>query len=124
MNVVGIWLDDRRLIWADSGDLEPETGERVSARLPDGDYSGTVYVAAGQWLSPPDRIDGIVLRVEPETVEPHSDEIPGADMPPLGSAARTDGMEGIVTAIDPVRRLVTLSPEEGDSTVLPVSELL
>lgn len=124
MKVIGVWLDVRRMIWADAGELEPALSDRVVVRLPEGELSGRVHVAAAQWLAPPGAVDGIVTTVERQTVARVEEDIPGADMPPLGTRARVGGVEGLVTAIDPVHRLVTVTPETGEPVTALVTDLL
>ncbi len=125
MRVAGVRLGDGRAVWVDAGAWELAPLDAVIVRLEAGDFTGSVFVTPEQLVRGVERIDGTVVEVSPaSTDEEKCADLPGADLPPLGSVVRTDRVKGRVTALDPTRRLATLTRDDGSQVVVPVDDLL
>jgi hypothetical protein len=89
--------------------------DRVRALCDGETLDGTVYVAPEQLLRPPETVIGSVLGVLPQRAsDVGCHDLPGADMPPLGSRVRFDTLEGVVTGLDPLNRRMTVRTDQGD----------
>lgn len=123
MSAVGVVLSDCRLVWVDT-DVPVAAFEPVLVYLPEGERDGIVVVATGQLLtSCPGTVGRLVAR-RSSTLEDHDcDDLPAADLPPLGATIDVAGTPGVVIAVDPVRRTVTISPGHGaDPITCPWTE--
>jgi hypothetical protein len=117
VNIAGVELDGGRLVWA-STTTPLELLDRIVLHLPEGEIEGTVLVAPGQLLRAPAGASGKVLRVLPRsTLESLCAALPGADMPPLGTRFTSEAVSGLVTALDPVARTLSVTPDDGSQSV-------
>ena len=114
MRVAGVRLDGGRAVWADARTNELSPLDRVTVHLEAEELSGWVFVAPAQLLQPPASIEGVIVEVLPR---PEDDlecrELPGWEMPPLGTRVRTASAEGLVIAIDAAQSRVTLRLDDG-----------
>lgn len=115
MRVAGIRLPDDRVMWLDAGEHELAPLDRVRARAAGEDVAGIVFVAPEQVLQPPVEVAGTITDVAPRPrPDPGCDDLPGADLPPLGTRFEAGGVVGMVVRLDPVGRTVTVRPDEGE----------
>jgi hypothetical protein len=127
MRVAGVRCDDGRVVWADVGDRQIQPLDRVVVAVDGAEWHGHVFVSPERLLQPPEDIAGIIVRVEsPSDQDLSCADLPGSEMPPLGSTITIDGRSGAVTQIDPVRRTVTVTTDDGahierEVTALPSS---
>jgi hypothetical protein len=119
VRVAGVRLPDGRAIWADAAGWELVPPCRVLLRLPEGEVAGVVFVSPEQLLRPVPEVEGTVVAVQPRPDDDGGEDLPGSDLPYLGSSLTVGGRAGLVTGLDPVRRTVTLTMEDGDSVELP-----
>lgn len=105
-------LPGEPLIWADAGELEILPLDWVQIRRNGSEEWGHAYACPEDMLRFPGLPDAVVLSVRrssPPTSD--SEDLPGADMPPLGSTLESDGGTGTVIGIDPVTRITTVRTE-------------
>ena len=122
--MAGIRLQSGRTVWADAGEVKLAPLDTAVVRLAEGDASGTVFATPEQIIRPPEQVDGKVVEVRPHRVEEVScGDLPGADLPYLGTTIRTETVSGRVTALDAVHRLVTLTREDGSTVEMPADDL-
>jgi hypothetical protein len=120
MSVAGVALADGRLIWVETQhSVAPH--DRVFLHVREEEVGGTVLVAPDQLVGLPPTPVGVIVSVLPRaTFEPTCDVLPGSDLPALGTQATAGGIAGRVTALDPVARIVTITPiDGGDPTGVP-----
>jgi hypothetical protein len=102
------------MVWADAAGVPAEPLDRVLLVVKDAEQEGIIVVAPDQWVAAPVETNAIIKAVERR--EPKDDgSLPGADMPGLGTHLRSEEVEGVVTAIDPVARTVTMTSDGGGS---------
>ena len=124
MRVAGVRLEGGRAIWADAGQIQLATLDRVMVRSSNEEASGWVFVASEQLLHAPASIDGVIVEVLPPSEDGvECRELPGSEMPPLGSRVRTESVEGLVTAIDAVQSRVTLRLDDGSEVEVSPAQL-
>ena len=103
------------MIWVECGeDVKPS--DRVLAEVQGTTVSGTVYVAPDQLLAGDVHVGGRVVSIQSEpALGAQRLNLPGSDMPTLGSLVKASGIEGRVIQIDPVKRTVRLAlPDESE----------
>jgi hypothetical protein len=88
-------------------------GARVQIREADLLYRGLVVVGPGLLLGESPTANAQVVAVEPAGDVDEDLDLPLAAMPPLGSALATPSGSGMVTALDPVRGLATVTLSDG-----------
>lgn len=117
-------LSDGSALWVDAGELSVSALDEAIVRLNGGDRTGLVFVTPEQMLRAPEPIEGEIVGVRPREEEPEEcRELPGSDMPPLGSSVEIGGAPGKVTALDPVRRRVTVRTPDGGALEVAVEEI-
>ena len=125
MRVAGVRLPDGRVVWADAEAWPMSPLDTAVVRLSEGEVAGSVFVSPEQLIQPPERVDGVVVEIRPREIpEERCGDLPGSDLPYLGSTARAETIKGRVTALDPVKRLVTLTRDDGSEVEVPASEIL
>ncbi len=108
------------MVWLDADEAGIVPLSRVSVRLVDGDTHGEVFVTPEEFLTPPAHLDGIVVESRPPLPpDPDCAYLPGSEFPALGEMVQQGEVEGIVVALDPVQRQVTISAENGSPTLVP-----
>lgn len=124
MNIAGVALPDGRLLWARTG-ITVSVLDDVILRVDEEEIEGTVVVAPDQLLRPPGMAPAEVVQiVEREMRQASCDDLPGADLPPLGSRISVGEVVGRITGLDPVGRTVTVtSADESAPVQVAVSEL-
>lgn len=125
MRIAGVRLADGSAVWVDAGTLQLATLDAVLVRTSAGTLRGSVFVLPEHLLRPVERVDGTVLEVFPRTsAEERCADVPGGDLPYLGSIVRTADLRGRVAALDPIRRLATLTLEDGSRVDVSVDDLI
>jgi hypothetical protein len=130
VSVVGVRLTDGRMLWAEGGSLEMSPLDTATVQTSSGRVVGSVFVAPGQLIRPPPALDGKIVEVIPRerSREPCGD-LPGGDLPSLGSTVQgrdcpeRGSLRGRVTALNPVKRLVTVTLDDGTSVEIAAEEL-
>lgn len=118
MRIAGVRLDDGASLWTDAGDRVLQVMDRVDIRVDGNVLSGTVFVTPEQiMVGGADAAAEILSVGSPASSEP-DDELPGADMPPLGSLLTVDAVSGTVLQIDAVNRTVRIRTEDGTEPVV------
>jgi len=121
MKIAGIRLPDGSALWVEAGEMLVAPLDEARVRLTDAEATGTVFVAPEQMISPPQRTDGMMVEVrQREAPEEECGNLPGSDMPYLGSRIRVGALTGTVTAIDAMRRLATVTSLNGGSMEISV----
>jgi hypothetical protein len=120
----GVQLPDGRTVWIDAGDISVRPLDRVLIQAAGEVTEGLIVVAPPSLLAFTGTIGGTLVDVLPA---PDRDEtcgdLPGADMPPLGSHLDVDGAAGTVTAVDALGRLVTVTCEDGTTEEISADRL-
>jgi hypothetical protein len=125
VRVAGVRVADGSALWVDAAAWQLAPLDTVVVRTSAGTLPGSVFVLPEQLLRPVERVDGIVVEVLPAaSTEERCAELPGGDLPYLGSIVRTADVEGLVSALDPIRRLATLTLQDGSQVDVPVDDLL
>jgi len=125
MRVAGVRLGDGSALWVDAGTWQLAPLDTVLVRTSAGTLTGTVFVLPEHLMRQVERVDGMVLEVYASApTEERCADMPGSDLPYLGSIVRTGDVEGGVAAANPVRRLVTLALDVGSRVEVPVGDLL
>lgn len=110
MRIAGVRLENSRVVWVDAGDLDIDPLDDVVVAVDGGESRGMVIVAPDALLRPTEA-EGWVVHVAPgRPDEDDCGDLPGADMPPLGS--QRDG--GMVVSIDAVKRQVMVEMPDGE----------
>lgn len=113
MSVAGVRLAGGRLVWVEAGDWNPQPLDAVTVDADDREYQGQVIVAP-QALLRPVTASGKIVQVTPRpTEETDCSNLPGADMPPLGSKQP----DGVVVAVDAISRTFTVEAPDGARSV-------
>ena len=124
MRIAAVRLKDGRTVWADAGTWLLTPLDEVTVRLSHADALGTVFVTPEQLLQLPQRPDGVVIEIyQCEVDEINCLELPGAEMPPLGSTVPVQGTAGTIVRVDAVHRRVRLRQADGSEVVLPLADL-
>jgi hypothetical protein len=103
------------MAWLPAGPNELAAGDTVRVRMLGVDGLGTVVIAPDQFLRAPENTKGMILEVVPAEEQVESDELPLADLPPLGRDARTPAGSGTVIGVDPVHGMVMLRGADGET---------
>jgi hypothetical protein len=120
VTTVGVRLTDGKLVWVTSATHVLRPADRVRVTLSGAEWTGTVVIGPDGLLSPMPAVAGEVIeRVESQEDDLACDALPGADLPPLGSVVRLGPLEGVVTQLHPVQRLVTITDSSGEAHTLP-----
>jgi hypothetical protein len=124
VRVAGVRLGDGSALWVDAGTWQLGPLDTVLVHTSAGTLTGAVFVLPEHLLRPVERVDGIVLEVfSSSPAEERCADMPGSDLPYLGSIVRTGDVEGRVAALDPIRRLATLALDDGSRVEVPVDDL-
>jgi hypothetical protein len=124
MRIAGVRLDDGRTVWLDAGDLSVAPLDRATALLEGTEWEGEVIVPPERLLSPPDRIDGLLVKLGPPALdEDECEYLPGAEFPVLGQSVQWGEIAGTVVALDPAERRVTIAHSGGSESVFSLGEL-
>jgi hypothetical protein len=117
-------LEDGLVVWLDAGDFSIAPLGHVTAHLAAGDEEGQVFVTPEQILSPPTRIDGVIIHYySPVQSDQVCTDLPGSEFPTLGETVRRGDVSGIVIALDPVERRVTIAPEDAAPLVVSLDDI-
>ncbi|HEX6510553.1 MAG TPA: hypothetical protein VF221_23235 [Chloroflexota bacterium] len=121
MRIAGVRLPDGRAFWVDAGMHRLRPLDSVLLSLNGTSVQGTIFVAPEQLLSAVEVDEADLIEVlEADGVRHRCDDLPGAELPPLGSQL----LKGTVRAIDPIRRQVTLQLHDGEEVTFPLAEAL
>lgn len=108
------------MLWLDAGAHDLAPLDAVTCAITEGMCRGTVFVTPECMLQKPARVHGTIVAV---AESPHPDRdclnLPGADLPPLGSFWSAERVSGVVVRIDPVNRKATV--RQGDEVEVVVS---
>jgi len=116
VSIAGVALPNGRLVWVQT-DVPLQPLDRVAVRLPE-EIEGTVLVAPDQMVRLPVAAAGTIIRLFPEPLpEPDCSTLPGADLPPLGTVLTVAEGSGRVTALDPVQRTISITPDHGGEAI-------
>lgn len=114
MRVAGVRCDDGYVVWADARDLHIQSLDCAVVSVAGAEQHGHVFVTPELLVQPPAEVEGMIVHVEPS---PDPDlacaDLPGSEMPPLGSLVTIEGVYGAVTQLDPVQRTVTVTTDDG-----------
>lgn len=122
MRIAGIRLPDGRALWLDAGQHELVPLDRVHGSTAGGEVEGIVFVTPDQLLQPQAQADGTITDVERRhQSDPDCDDLPGADLPPLGTKFEAEGVCGTVVGLDPVAGSVTVRQDDGREVAVPLS---
>lgn len=122
MRIAGVHLDDGRRVWADAVECELAPLDRVRVDFASGETHGWIFITPEQLLGDPPPVAATIRAVVPSAPPKALDQdLPGADLPPLGTRTTMRGTTGIVTTIDPVKRTVTVTRDDGEIAVEPSS---
>jgi hypothetical protein len=125
MRVAGVRLANGSALWADAGTWQLAPLDSVLVRTSAGTLTGSVFALPEHLLRPVERVDGTVLEILPATsAEERCGDLPGSDLPYLGSIVRTAEVKGRVAGLDPIRRLATLTLADGSRADVSVDDLL
>jgi hypothetical protein len=96
--------------------------DEVTVDTGDAIVRGTVVVTPDQLLRPPAHTAGTITEVMPRwQPDPGCDDLPGADLPPLGTMWIADGEVGMIVRLDPVGRSVTVRQDDGREVTFPLT---
>jgi hypothetical protein len=125
MRIAGIRLDPERTVWVDAGSHTVSLLDEALVVLSDGKALGSVIVTPEQLLIAPEQIDGAIKELRPVSAreEPCSN-LPGSDVPYLGSQIGLPASAGIVVRVNAVARTATVRQQNGELVELPSSELV
>jgi hypothetical protein len=124
VRIAGVRLQDGSVVWLDAGSHGIRQLDRAIVRLAAGEVEGAVFVTPEAMLSPPPRVDGLV--VKSWTSSPPDRDcnfLPGSEFPVLGERVRSGDLEGTVVALDPVERRVTFAHGTDETSVVPLEDL-
>jgi hypothetical protein len=102
------------MAWLPAGPDALVAGDTVRVRTAGVEEIGMVVIAPEQFLRAPGGTEGMILEIVRVGEWVESDELPLADLPPLGAPARTPAGSGTVVGLDPVQRMVTLRGVDGE----------
>lgn len=124
MRIAGVRLPDGHALWLDAGQHELVPLDRVHGSTDGGQVEGIIFVTPDQLLQSPAEVDGTITDVMPrQHPDPDCDDLPSADLPPLGTKFEAEGVYGMVVGLDPVGRIVTVRQDDGnEGTLLHDSE--
>lgn len=124
MRVAGVRLADGDAVWAEAGTWALMPLDRVTVRRGNGLLEGEVFVAPEQLIRSPASVEVRIVALHRR--EPPGDEcndLPGVELPPLGTEVTTPSGTGRIGRIDPVRHLVTVEGDDGQTTELSVEQI-
>jgi hypothetical protein len=107
------------MVWVDAGDRDMRPLDGVTVDIGREQMRGEVAVAPDQLLRPVE-VQGRIIAVRQRSESERAcADLPGAEMPPLGTAL--DG--GVVVAVDAVNRTVTVEAPDGTRVTRPTPPL-
>lgn len=110
------------ILWLDAGERALAPLDEVSFRAGDVTMHGIVFTAPEQLLRPPARVEGTITDVLPrQQPDSHCGDLPGADLPPLGSAWAENGKIGIVVGLDALGRKLMVRQDDGREVEVPLT---
>ena len=125
MRIAGARLRDGTMAWLDAGDLNVGLLDEARAEIGGAVVTGNVYVAPEQVLAAPDHVDGVLIATRSiDRTDGDCGRLPGADLPVLGQRALTGTVRGMIVALDPVRRRVTIAGPDGESIESSVDDIV
>lgn len=113
MSIAGVRLTGGRMVWVEAGEFVLEPLDEVTVEIDGNEYQGRVLVAPEALIRPTETEGRIVAAVAHEIGDVGCSELPGADMPPLGT--QIEG--GSVIAVDAVTRTVTVKAPDGTRNI-------
>lgn len=120
MRVAGVRLPNGGAVWVDAGSLEAAPLDVAVVQIGGTQAEGEVFVAPGQLLAGAQAVDGVLLSAHrPMVPDAGCQELPGADLPALGTEMSRGDTSGVVTAVDAVNRTVTITSADGREITEP-----
>jgi hypothetical protein len=113
VSVAGVRLDGA-FLWVEAGDHQLDPLTRVEVEVDGTIQSGVVYITSDQLVVGSAQPTGKLIAVHPPAPPQATMELPGADMPPLGSMLTREGISGQVVQIDAVKRTARIRTAEGE----------
>lgn len=102
--------------WVDAGDFACPPLSRVTFEVGNERLRGVVFVAPERFLEPPVTLQGHLLGVEVAPAPTAAcGDLPGADLPGLGTRLAS----GMVVGIDAAGRTVTVRSDSGEDMCVP-----
>jgi hypothetical protein len=124
VRIAGVRLIGGSAVWLDAGDLSAAPLDRATVRIDGSIRAGEVFVAPEQVLSPPDRVDGLLVESHaPQAGDEDCDYLPGAELPTLGQAVQWGSIRGTVVALDPVEDRVTIEHSGDTQMVISLGDI-
>jgi hypothetical protein len=124
VKIAGVRLEGGRTVWTDASDLDLAPRAHVVVRLDGSDEDGIVLVAPHQLIQAPETVQGTVTVVHPDGGAGDScADIPGGQMPPLGTTLRTANGHALVIGLDPVAKTINVQCE-GEQHTISLDEIL
>jgi hypothetical protein len=115
VRIAGVRTAEGRAYWVDSGEIRVEPLDAVVVCTPDGEVEGEVFVAPEALVGTSPECEGTVVQVRARRYsEGECGNLPGADMPPLGSTMNG----GTVIGVDSVNRTVIIRDAVGDEVLV------
>lgn len=122
MRVTGVRTPDGRVLWVDAGPYQPEPLDAVICRTEDGNHHGTVFISPDAMLHCAVEADGLILQVIPyRQPDPNCADLPGADLPALGTRWIGGDVAGVVVRIDPIGRSMIVRQADGTEAEVPLA---
>ena len=117
-------LHDGTMAWLDAGDLAVELRGEATAEIEGALVHGEIYIAPEQMVTKPAGVAGVVIGTRPiSLMEEDCAALPGADLPALGQPVRVGAVHGVIGALDPVGRRMTVVGRDGVATEFSVDDI-
>jgi hypothetical protein len=108
-------LASGQMLWVDASNHEVKALDRVLVNVSEAEVEAEVYVTPEQLIRPIEGLEGSIVRLAAlERLRSECRDLPGSDLPPLGSRLSDNRVSGTVTQIDPLKRAVTITTAAGE----------